>query len=71
MLFLSLRRYDPDQVRRVATPQRHLSPLPGAPLGRDDYPQSDRTPSRLRFAALRPDRTGLSWIAPMAGRGWR
>jgi hypothetical protein len=35
--FLSLRRHDPDQVRRVSAPrsaagQRHLSPLPGHPL---------------------------------------
>src|SRR6266436_5642096 len=36
-VFLSLRRHDPDQVRRVSAPrlttgQRRLSPLPGHPL---------------------------------------
>jgi hypothetical protein len=32
-VFLSLRRYDPDQVRRVPALQRYLSPLREAPLG--------------------------------------
>src|SRR6185312_4454889 len=32
-VFLSLRRYDPDQVRRVPATWRCLSPHDGAPLG--------------------------------------
>jgi hypothetical protein len=56
-VFLSLRRHDPDQVRRVAAP--HLlvvelgpaasQPPVGAPLGLDDYPQSIPDASRWRF----------------------
>src|SRR5712672_3896316 len=52
-VFLSLRRYDPDQVRRVAAP--HLrgpaasQPPVGAPLGLADYPQTIPGASRLRF----------------------
>src|SRR5207302_8580115 len=51
--FLSLRRYDPDQVRRVAAP-RSLEPAAsqppvGAPLGFDDYPQTNPRRSRLRL----------------------
>src|SRR6266851_481436 len=52
-MFLSLRRHDPDQVRRVTAP-RHIElaasqPPAGAPLGRSDYPQSVALASRLRF----------------------
>src|ERR1700760_3959624 len=52
-VFLSLRRHDPDQVRRVAA--LHLlgpaasQPPVGAPLGLGDYPQSIPGRSRLRF----------------------
>src|SRR4029077_6259166 len=52
-VFLSLRRHDPDQVRRVAAP--HLlglaasQPPVGAPLGLGDYPQTIPGASRLRF----------------------
>ena len=49
-VFLSLRRYDPDQVRRVAAP--HLlgpaasQPPVGAPLGLGNYPQTASCTSR-------------------------
>src|ERR1700738_5605688 len=52
-VFLSLRRHDPDQVRRVAAP--HLlgpaasQPPVGAPLGLGNYPQTIPGASRLRF----------------------
>src|ERR1700758_1646819 len=52
-VFLSLRRYDPDQVRRVAAPHflgpAASQPPVGAPLGLGDYPQSIPAASRLRF----------------------
>jgi hypothetical protein len=47
-LFLSLRRHDPDQVRRVAAHPAASQPPVGAPLGRGDYPQSAALPSRLQ-----------------------
>ena len=54
-MFLSLRRYDPDQVRRVAAPSMAVEPAAsqppaGAPLGRRDYPQTARRPSRFHGA---------------------
>src|SRR5216684_5055626 len=62
-MFLSLRRHDPDQVRRVSAPRSAVGfrigpaasqPLAGAPLGRSDYLQSARQPSRLRFDDAKP-----------------
>src|SRR5262252_6255551 len=69
--FLSLRRYDPDQVRRVAAPRSPSvgfepaasQPPAGAPLGPGDYPQS--TPRRSR---LRLDDGKRQWPLPEARR---
>src|SRR6516162_4257574 len=47
-LFLSLRRHDPDQVRRVAARPAASQPPVGAPLGCSNYPQSAALPSRLQ-----------------------
>src|SRR5215469_11267324 len=47
-LFLSLRRHDPDQVRRVAAHPAASQPPVGAPLGCGNYPQSAALPSRLQ-----------------------
>jgi hypothetical protein len=47
-LFLSLRRHDPDQVRRVAAHPAASQPPVGAPLGCGNYLQSAALPSRLQ-----------------------
>ena len=68
-MFLSLRRYDPDQVRRVAAP--HLlgpaasQPPVGAPLGLVNYPQTASCTSRPK----EPDRPKRPKLGAEVGSG--
>src|SRR5215831_16989421 len=68
-LFLSLRRHDPDQVRRVAAHPAASQPPVGAPLGCGNYPQSAalssrlQAPGRILVKRLSLSRSGILTVA--------